>query len=255
MAKNQLGNRSMSTNSIDRGETIRRFILENVEAYPSSIAKQTTDKFGITRQAVSKHVILLLSSGILEGQGMTQSRHYWLKVLNEKSITLSLKNQLDEQVVWQKEIAPRLSNLPSRVINIWHDGFTNILNNAIVHSGGQKVAITLKQTAVTTEIGIVDDGEGIFNQIKNAHKLDNEKQAMLALSKGKLTTNTKNQAGKGISFAVKKFDDFVIASGETFFAPKHPKDWNPEPLRPQKNGTLVLMKLYNKTVLTSKEVF
>jgi hypothetical protein len=240
----------MNFNDINRGTTTRRFILENVEAYPATIAKQTEQKFSISRQAVSKHIRLLLLSGQLEGEGVTRNRRYWLKILNEKSITITLKKDLDEQVVWQEKIAPQLSNLPSRVTKIWRDGFIKMLNNAIVHSGGKKVIITLRQTAVTTEIRIADDGEGIFKKIQNAHQLDNGKSAMLALSKGKLTTDPKNHAGKGISFTNKKFDDFVITSKGTLYAPKHPSDWKPESLRSPKKGTLVLMKLNNKTVLT-----
>jgi len=240
----------MNINDIERGITTRRFILENVDAYPAAIAKQTEQQFAISRQAVSKHIRILLSTGQLEGEGVTRNRRYWLKVLNENSISLALKKRLDEQVVWQEKMAPQLSNLPNRVIKIWRDGFIRMLNNALVHSSGKKVIITLRQTAVTTEIRIADDGEGIFKKIQQAYQLKNGKQAMLALSKGKLTTDPKNHAGKDIPFMVKKFDDFLITSKGTLYAPKHPSDWTPESLRSPKKGTLVLMKLSNKTVLT-----
>ena len=44
-----------------RGEGIRRFILENVEKNSTDISKKTAEKFGISRQAVNKHLQKLMS--------------------------------------------------------------------------------------------------------------------------------------------------------------------------------------------------
>lgn len=39
-----------------RGEEVRQYILDNVEHHPKDIATLTSAAFGITRQAVSKHI-------------------------------------------------------------------------------------------------------------------------------------------------------------------------------------------------------
>ncbi len=235
-----------------RAEIVRRFILEHVE--DSNIVQKTEKEFGITRQTVNKHLKYLVENNLLEVQGTTRKRHYSLKLLSEKSITLSLNNDLKEDTVWRLELSQNLSHLANNVVDIWHYGFTEMLNNAIEHSDGEKVIITFKQTAVTTEISILDDGEGIFNKLQRAHKLEDERHAILELSKGKLTTDPDNHTGEGIFFASKMFDNFIIFSSGVFFSHSANGNWHVEEKTIEK-GTMVLMKLYDNATRTVKEVF
>lgn len=39
-----------------RGEKVRGYIIDNVEKYPTDVAKVTADKIDITRQEVNKHL-------------------------------------------------------------------------------------------------------------------------------------------------------------------------------------------------------
>jgi predicted transcriptional regulator len=39
-----------------RGEEVRHFVLANVKQHPHDIAALTAKKFGISRQAVNKHI-------------------------------------------------------------------------------------------------------------------------------------------------------------------------------------------------------
>ncbi|OQY47298.1 MAG: ArsR family transcriptional regulator [Candidatus Parabeggiatoa sp. nov. 2] len=177
-------------------------------------------------------------------------------VLTEKSIELSITNGLEEDVVWRREFAKLVSELPSNAVNIWHYGFTEMLNNAIDHSGGNKVIITFKQTAISTEITLLDNGEGIFRKIQQAHHLEDERHAILELSKGKLTTDPDNHTGEGIFFASRMFDDFMILSSGVYFS--HNLHTNEEWIiedNQAENGTMVFMKLLNNTTRTDKEIF
>ncbi len=61
-----------------RGEDIRRFILEHIEKHPSDISKVTAIHFGITRQAVNKHLQRLTAERALEESGQTNNKIYKL---------------------------------------------------------------------------------------------------------------------------------------------------------------------------------
>jgi anti-sigma regulatory factor (Ser/Thr protein kinase) len=239
-----------------RGETIRQFILENVERHPSDIVQIAAEKFDVSRQAINKHIRQLIEQKTLIMSGQTKDRRYELPPIKEVTKTFPLDNTLQEDVVWRNEISVLLSGFPDNVIEVWNYCFTEILNNAIDHSSGQTVTITFKRNAVSTEIKILDDGEGIFKKIQREMGLLDERHAVLELSKGKLTTDPSRHTGEGIFFSSRMVDDFEILSGGVFFSHKHTEesDWILERYQPGK-GTLVYMKMKNNSSRNVKKVF
>lgn len=239
-----------------RGEEIRKFILENVEEHPSDIVGLASSRFNISRQAVNKHIKVLVDQKALVVEGATRSRKYFLHPLEEWSQIYSLKGKLEEDIVWQKDISNLLKELPDNVREIWHYGFTEILNNAIDHSSGSYAIIALTKTASSTSIRIMDDGEGIFKKIQRELGLSDEKHSVLELAKGKLTTDPNHHSGEGIFFSSRMFDRFSILSGSTYFTHKYDKveDWILEN-QGTTSGTTVLMDLSNNSCRTSKSIF
>lgn len=239
-----------------RGEQIRQFILTNVEDHPKDIAALAAQEFGITRQAVNKHIKRLIEQKALSFKGSTNSRSYYLHPLIEWRKIYSLDTSLEEDIVWDSDIKPLLYDLPDNVKDIWIYGFTEMLNNAIDHSSGTKVSIQVKRTSLSTEIMIDDDGEGIFRKIQRSLKLHDERHAVLELAKGKLTTDPDRHSGEGIFFTSRMFDQFAILSGNVYFSHQFNKaeDWIFENDSSQ-DGTTVFMELDNNTSRTSKQVF
>ncbi|MEO0350594.1 MAG: DUF4325 domain-containing protein, partial [Cyanobacteria bacterium P01_A01_bin.15] len=170
--------------------------------------------------------------------------------------TYELSQNLQEDIVWIRDVAPHLASLPTNVLDIWNYGFTEIFNNAIDHSGGQKILIELTKNPKGAEIVIADDGEGIFQKIQRSLNLLDERHAVLELSKGKLTTDPINHSGQGIFFSSRLFDSFIILSGNVFFSHHYEKaeDWIMERTVP-KEGTFVSMRLRNNTARTCKKIF
>jgi len=239
-----------------RGEKIRQFILDNVEHHPSDIAALTSRTFDISRQAVSKHIKRLVGQSALLVRGTTRSRHYILHPLAKWEHIYALDGALAEDRVWRTDISEFVGDLPDNVIDIWHYGFTEILNNAIDHSSGNQVHIQVTKTATTTEIVVYDNGEGIFKKIQREFGLLDERHSVLELAKGKLTTDPDNHTGEGIFFSSRMFDDFAILSGNVYFSHKYDavEDWIFKRQRFQ-TGTGVFMILSNNTSRTSKQVF
>jgi len=172
----------------DRGEAIRQFIINNVEGHANDIVIVTADEFDISRQAVSVHMKRLVQQKSIIAEGNTRNRIYKLHPLVEVTESFDLLG-LEEDRIWRDFVASKLGALPDNVLDIWHYGFTEMLNNAIDHSQGNHAIITIKKTPVSSEIIITDDGIGIFTGICNILELNDERHAVLELSKGKLTTD------------------------------------------------------------------
>lgn len=239
-----------------RGEKVRSFIIEHVERAPAEIATVVSKKFAISRQAANKHLKKLVEEGALVATGTTRARTYKLKALVTWRESFVRSPELAEDVVWRENIAPRLDHLPDNVMDIWRYGFTEMFNNAISHSDGTTIVVHLTRTAASTEILILDNGVGIFRKIQKALSLLDERQAVLELAKGKITTDPKNHTGEGIFFSSRMFDRFLIISDETIFSHDfgEKEDWIME-ISKRDSGTRVLMILNNHTSRTAKKVF
>lgn len=240
-----------------RTEKIRRFILEHVESNPDDLSKLTAGEFGITRQAVNKHLTRLSEEGAIKESGETRGRVYRLAPLAEWQEAFPLKSGLAEDQVWQEYVKPHLGVLPDNVMNIWHHGFTEMFNNAIDHSEGTSVRVTIARSAIDTQMSIADDGVGLFGKIQREKKLLDARHALLELSKGKLTTDPKRHSGEGIFFTSRMFDSFdITASGISW---QHEfgesEDWLLGHPSLESVGTIVRLKLNNHTTRTTTKIF
>ena len=238
-----------------RGKQIRQFILDNVKSHPLDIASITSKNFRISRQAVNSHIKRLIEQGSLKAKGNTRNREYSLANQEDVTETFSLKG-LEEDQVWRNYVMQYLGSITDNALDIWHYGFTEMLNNAIDHSEGDTVSISIEKNPLSTSIIIIDDGHGIFRRIQNILKLEDEKHAVLELSKGKLTTDPENHTGEGIFFSSRLFDEYAILSGGVYFSHEYnkPEDWIMEREKPE-SGTAVIMDLNNNTSRTVKSVF
>ena len=238
-----------------RGADIRRFILNHVEKHPKDVSKLTAVHFGISRQAISKHLQKLTAEHALTETGNTRSRSYKLAALSQWRRVYEISPGLSEGAVWAADIRAVLAQLPENVLSIWQYGFTEMFNNAIDHAGGTAITVTVSRTAANTEMLMHDDGVGIFKKIQTSLGLLDERHAVLELAKGKFTTDPKNHSGEGIFFSSRMFDKFRILSGGVFFSHDFgdDEDWILDGA-PQK-GTYVRMQLSNHTARTMTKVF
>src|SRR5262245_921759 len=133
-----------------RGTEIRQFILEHVEKHPVDIVTLTMETFGISRQGVHRHIQTLRKQKALGIRGTTRKRRYKLRPLARFLEGYSLKTPLEEDRIWLSDIRPVLGDLPQNVLTIWQHGFTEIMNNAIEHSAGSRVLVSVDRTAIAT---------------------------------------------------------------------------------------------------------
>lgn len=237
-----------------RSEDIRKFVLEHVGKHPNDITRVTAQHFGITRQAAHRHLKRLVYERCLTELGETRQRTYSLAKLVEWRQTYPISAELEEHVIWEKDVYPMVGPLPDNVMGIWQYGFTEMLNNAKDHSDGAKITVHISKTAISTEMGILDDGVGIFKKIQETFNLPDQRYAVLELSKGKLTTDPVRHTGEGIFFSSRAFDHFAVGSDKTYyghdFGQEHDwiMDW-------KSGGTYVVMSLSNHTSRHLEKIF
>jgi anti-sigma regulatory factor (Ser/Thr protein kinase) len=237
-------------------EEVSRFIIENIEKSPKGICRLASQRFGISTQAVNNHLRRLIEANLIEPCGKTRNRSYKLRPLTEWRGTYNIDGTLAEHVVWKNDVSKIIGTMPDNVLDIWHYGFTEMFNNAIDHSSGTGITVFIRKDALNTEMLLLDDGVGIFKKIHRELGLEDERHAILELTKGKLTTDPKHHTGEGIFFTSRMFDSFDILSGGTFFTHKFgdTHDWVLQ-LNVSQDGTGVWMRLANNTARTAKKIF
>ncbi len=234
---------------------IRTFILENVSAHPKDISALTSNQFGISRPAVLGHINKLIGKGLLEAEGTTRARSYKLKLLADEAFSFDLSPDTEEDKVWRHLVRPILSDIPENVMRICEYGMNEMINNAVDHSEGTKAKIHVQQSAADVSFLLQDNGIGIFKKLQRDLGFSEPRQAILELSKGRLTTDPSRHTGEGIFFVSRMFDRFVVFSDGLFFSPNEMGDQDIARFRESDGGTGVDMGIGTKSKRTTKEVF
>jgi len=239
----------------DGGDTVGEFMLGAVEAHPSDLVRVTTEKFGISRQAVHQALKRLIQDGLIQASGRTRSRRYGLGPVRKRIVVLKVASGLDEHGVWTEQVRPQLLDLPQNVLSICQYGFTEMLNNVIDHSGSPVATVTIQRTSRSIDLEVRDNGVGIFRKIKMECGLASEHEAILELTKGRLTTDPERHTGEGIFFSSRMFDDFSIGSGTVLLlCSAGGKNWSIEE-REAAEGTFVGMRIGPESPRTTQGVF
>lgn len=238
---------------------IREFILRHVSDHPDTIGALTAKEFGLSRTSVSRTMQRLVAEGVLMAEGKTNARQYELMTLAGDSFQIKLFDGLSEDAIWRHRVLPFLNGIPRNIIDICQYGFTEMLNNAVDHSVSEAANIIVARSCADIWIAVNDSGVGIFEKIRRDFSLEDRREALLELSKGKLTSDKKRHSGEGIFFTSRMFDWFCITSGGLSFYRTHSDDdgWLMETQegKETESGTSIKMKIYLSSTRTTREVF
>ena len=188
-------------------EEIKDFIIETIYKN-GNVFKEVLEQYPISRQTVSKYIKEFIDKDIVEKESKSK---YRLKFYVNETKQYDNIN-LEEDVVYEDFVSKYEKDKKENVRDLLVYTFTEMLNNAIEHSGGDKISISYAENYKEIVVCIQDNGIGIFKKIKKDHNLENENQAIFELRKGKLTSDSVNHSGEGIFFTSKVVDDFFINS-------------------------------------------
>lgn len=237
----------------------REFILRSLPDHGSDIASIATKTLGVSRTTVNNYLKKLESEGLVEGEGNTKARTYKLKTLDKEVWGVSIKENTEEDVIWREYMLPKFKNIPQNILDILQYGFDEMMNNVIDHSGSDHCVFGYQRNYAMIKIFISDRGIGIFEKIRHDCNLLDRRQALLELSKGKLTTDQSKHTGEGIFFTSRMFDKFSILSSDLYYSRKKQDDWDwlieSEARAEEEVGTFVAMEIATNAQQTVKEVF
>lgn len=194
-----------------RDETIPRLVEEFLDREPEVAMGDILERSGLTRQAIQYHLKRLIASGELEPVGAGRARRYRRPLLFSGTFdTLGLQ----EDRVWRevRSSVPELDELNSNAERITNYAFTEMLNNAIDHSGSETVRVTVRHRDARFAFAIADEGIGAFEHVRRHAGLEDHVAALQEISKGKMTTDPKRHTGQGIFFTSKAVAWFSLAS-------------------------------------------
>ena len=191
--------------------------LQHVTDLASHVAERT----GASRRSANKALRTLVELNWLVREGTTRQPRFRPGLLRQVVRRYPLAG-LEEDIPWSRDFAPFFS-LPANVQRMTQHAFCELVNNAIDHSEGTSVTVSLRQTPNQVQLLVSDDGRGVFDKIHEVFALDDPTLAMLELSKGKLTSQPQRHTGRGLFFTSKLADIFDLHANEVAF---QRRDWN-----------------------------
>lgn len=119
---------------------------------------------------------------------------------------------LSEDFVWQKVRAKLGQHMQDGAADIMPFAFNEMLNNAIDHSEGSTVDITVAVDSSSWKFVISDNGVGALAKVQNFFGLQSPLEAVGEFTKGKRTTAKNAHSGEGIFFTSKGVDIFELTA-------------------------------------------
>ena len=198
--------------------SIKKDIIEIIREKGIISGAEIARIIGVSRQAVNKHLIELIKSGVVQKTGATRNAKYSISNNDHKKqlkIEKHLRlDKISEDIVF-KQLALSLNlkkNISKNTFEIFHYAFTEILNNAIEHSKSDRCKVIIEMDDFNLSFLIRDYGIGIFFSIASRFDLQDESESIIELCKGKRTTFKEKHSGEGVFFTSKIGDTLRIRS-------------------------------------------
>jgi anti-sigma regulatory factor (Ser/Thr protein kinase) len=201
---------------------VTTWITRVAEEHPNDLARAVAKQAGCGIAKARQLVRQLVDLGWLQAHGEGRRTRYTPGRLRQIVMRYPLVG-LDEDRPWARDFAPHF-DVPGNVRQLMQHAFTELLNNAIDHSEGQFVTVSMRQTPAHLQLLVSDDGRGLFDKIREGFDIDDPAMAMLELSKGKLTSAPERHTGRGLYFTSRLADVFDLHANTVAF--QH-REWDP----------------------------
>ena len=157
-----------------------------------------------------------------------------------------------EHLTWQNPHTDHPASAACRIIGY---AFTEMLNNAIDHSGSGSAAINWWTSADQWTFEITDFGIGVYPKLRVGLRLASDFEAVQELFKGKRTTDQLRHKGEGIFFTSKAVDLFRLTSSGVRWTVDNLRHDTALGLIPSTEGTSVICQIDPQTDRTLSRIF
>jgi anti-sigma regulatory factor (Ser/Thr protein kinase) len=221
-------------------------------AHGGDLIAHVMQRLDISRRRTRRLLDQLVAAGWLAAEGGRRQPRYRPGPMRQVVRRYALDG-LAEDRPWSQDFAPCFALSPN-VARLAQHAFTELVNNAIDHSGGTGVTVSVRQTGMHLQMLVSDDGCGIFQRIEQAWQIDDPRLAMLELGKGKLTTQPARHLGQGLFYVARAADVFDLHANRHAFQrrPGHSGWADVRPL--ERQGTSVYLAIALDSTRTLDEV-
>ena len=211
---------------------------------------------GVSRQMAHRLLTRMVDEGVLVRSGAGRSVSYrdsgGLPFVRRYPRAVIAEDRVWSDVSGACRAADTLSK-PAR--SILQYAFTEMLNNAIEHSGGSEIEVRFEGAADGLAFVITDDGVGVFANLRKMLGLESDLVALQELSKGKLTTLPTGHTGEGIFFASKAARIFELSSCGLRWIVDNMIGDTAVGTSPVQHGTVVRVEVAHKPRRTLAKIF
>ncbi|MCX6713186.1 MAG: hypothetical protein NTY66_03210, partial [Candidatus Vogelbacteria bacterium] len=149
--------------------------------------------FGISRQYAARFLAELVAEGKMLKIGATRNAAYILpayadrhpEIISNRYVKIFTNQSLEEHKVLddiERSFAP-LKKIAENVKSIFTYAFSEMMNNAIEHSGSDKIKVTVALNGPVLSFVVDDFGIGVFRNIMRQRQLNSELEAIQDLLK------------------------------------------------------------------------
>ena len=209
-------------------EAITKWITAAAQRRPHALDVELAARTGVSQRSARRTLGRLVELNWLVREG-TPRQPSWRPGLLRQVVQRYEIAGLEEDLPWSLDFAPHFV-LPANLRRIVQQAFCELLNNAIGHSGGTQVAVSLRQTASQVQLLVSDNGVGLFERIAQTFSIASPALAMLELSKGKLTSQPERHTGEGLFFTSRLADVFDLHANDAAFQQRawDERGWHPQ---------------------------
>ena len=234
---------------------IKKFILDNLTFHKKDIIQASINHFGISRQAMHKHMKSLIDDKKVSAFGNTKGRYYKLNPIVNYTKNFQITDRNSTERILKENILPNIKSLRGNIFEIFEFSIGGLLNNIFDHACANNMYCKLYINHRESHFVISDDGVGIFNNIKSGLKLVNTRMAGLELAKGNMTTDPSNHSGDELTAIVHLFDKVTIdSSGQSLKFFNDNNEWLIQDSK-QKHGTRIHLQIDTQSNRSCAKIF
>jgi anti-sigma regulatory factor (Ser/Thr protein kinase) len=194
---------------------LTQWITAAALAHPHDLPAEVMRRLGLGRRAALACLNRLQGAHWLVREGSARQPRWRPGPLRQVVQTYTLAGMLEDEP-WRRDFAPRFE-LAANVRRMARHAFTELLNNAIDHSEGEQVTVSMRQTPAQVQLLVSDDGCGLFERVQRSFAIADPALAMLELSKGRLTSLPERHCGRGLVTTSMLADVFDLRANAAAF--------------------------------------
>ena len=180
---------------MNSSKKIKKFILDNLSQHQKDIIQEAIVKFGISRQAVHRHMNSLIVEKKVAAFGNTKGRYYELMPMVNYNKTINIVSSKGPNHLLKKIILPHLKSLSKNIYEIFEFSISALLNNVYAHADASKLYFKIFVNRDVSHFILSDNGIGI-----ESHALDRLFERFYRVDKNR----SREIGGTGLGLAIVK---------------------------------------------------